>query len=256
MADKPVKYQYKTVQTVRGTESLSVSKWQKQGWELVDQTPGKLRTTLRFRKPASYKQWIQLGALMAFVLLALGMVSIVEAVRGDEENATAGDTPSATSTPPASPTPSVSETPSAAPSETPTESSTPTADPNAVITAKNNQEFAALLNKDYCDPAIADFAKEYEGRVIEFDGSIAAFAPHEDYDTRYDILIGPGDEGPNSVLGPAFKFEDENVFDLNFKGRVPGRIGTSDLLRVTAEVDEYSKQTCLFFLEPVETRIR
>ena len=28
----------------------------------------------------------------------------------------------------------------------------------------------------------------------------------------------PGNEGPESTVGPAFKFEDVNVFDLNLTG--------------------------------------
>ncbi|WP_319145251.1 DUF4839 domain-containing protein [Streptomyces sp. WI03-4A] len=34
-------------------------------------------------------------------------------------------------------------------------------------------------------------------------------APHGDYDTRYDFLLGPGDKGPNTGIGPAFKYEGD-----------------------------------------------
>ena len=120
----------------------------------------------------------------------------------------------------------------------------------------NNKEFASLLQGDNCARGLGKFAEENAGRVVEFDGSIAALAPHGNYNSRYDILIGPGDDGPNSAVGPSFKFEDVSIYDLNFKAPTPQRIGTGDLLRVTSEVGEYNAQRCLFFLEPVETRIR
>ena len=56
MADE-IKYEYKTVQTVRGTDGLVISKMQKDGWELVEQLPGRLRTTLNFRRPKRPLPW-------------------------------------------------------------------------------------------------------------------------------------------------------------------------------------------------------
>jgi hypothetical protein len=46
MADE-IKYEYKTVQTVRGTDGLVISKMQKDGWELVEQAqPRSFMTTV------------------------------------------------------------------------------------------------------------------------------------------------------------------------------------------------------------------
>ena len=87
MADKPIKFQRKTVQAVRGTESLSINKWQKQGWELVDQTPGKLRTTLHFRKPASKARWLAPLALLGLIALVFGGVGIASIIDDDEDGA-------------------------------------------------------------------------------------------------------------------------------------------------------------------------
>lgn len=47
MADE-IKYEYKTVQTVRGTDGLVIAKMQKDGWELVEQAQGMLRSSLDF----------------------------------------------------------------------------------------------------------------------------------------------------------------------------------------------------------------
>lgn len=71
-----------------------------------------------------------------------------------------------------------------------------------ILTAKNNAELAAILTQgDNCDPSIARFAKKFAGKTIQFDGSVSAFASHGDYDTRFDILVGPGDRGPNTATG-------------------------------------------------------
>ncbi len=155
-----------------------------------------------------------------------------------------------------------SETPR--PSETPAETAEPdaaeTSEPDAdkILRRNNNEEFAALLAvSDPCDEALAPFADKYGGRTIEFDGSIANMANHGDYDTRYDILIAPGNKGPESTVGPSFKFEDKNVFDLNLTGsNVPNSVGEGDRFRFVAEIVEYNQTQCLLFLEPVSTRVR
>lgn len=59
-----------------------------------------------------------------------------------------------------------------------------------VLTVENSKDLAALLEvKDSSDPFVNEFAKEYEGRIIEFDGNITHMMNHENYNTRYDILI-------------------------------------------------------------------
>jgi hypothetical protein len=251
MADDNVKYQHKTVQAIRGTEVRSISKWEGQGWELVDQTPGKLRTTLNFRKPAPKVPWLPIAALLGVGVLILAIVGVVSLFRGDDD-----DDPA--STPAVSNTPTPSETQPEAASEKPEPGETPTEsdDTDATITAKNNDDFAAILVGGECDKAVKTFATDNAGRTIEFDGGIADMAPHGSYDTRYDILITPGDKAENATIGPYFKFEDVNTGDLNFAGKVPNRFGTGDLIHVVADVDKYDPQTCLFFLGPVSTEFR
>lgn len=251
MADDNVKYLHKTVQAIRGTEARSISKWESQGWEFVDEAPGKLRTTLNFRKPAPKIPWLPIAALLGVGVLILAIVGIASLFQGDGDSSA---TTAATSAPTPSGIPSetASETPSEEPEETPTESD----DLGEVITAKNDDDFAALLVGGECDKAAKRFASDNADRTIEFDGGIADVAPHGSYDTRYDILITPGNKGPNATVGPYFKFEDVNAGDLNFTGGVPNRFGTGDLIHVVADVDGYNPHTCLFFLEPVSTEFR
>lgn len=271
-----IKYEYKTVQAMRGMEKRSIAKEQAEGWELVDQSHGALRTSLKFRRvqPETFlsKAWVKfrglppakqgivaagMALLLVFAVVGIGVASAqeksVESAAGNEEPAqsaaptSSGEAGPAQSTAPAA----VNESPSPAP--------TSSAQPEQVLTLENNAEFAALLAvSDYCDASVAEFAAEYEGRKIEFDGSITHMQNHEQYDTRYDILLGPGDEGPATTRGPAFKYEDVNMLNLKLTGNdVPSFVGEGDTFRFTAEVDEYDPVGgCLFFLNPVSTAVR
>ena len=131
--------------------------------------------------------------------------------------------------------------------------------PLPTLTVKNSPELAALLAVgDYCDDKVASFAAKYDERTIEFEGSIASVANRGDAETRYDVLLAPGNDGPNSTRGPAFKFEDVNYLDLNLTGpNTPDALAAGELLRVVARVKEYNPTMgCLFFLDPVTTQVR
>ena len=51
-ADGDVTYESKTTRVVRGTESRTVAKWNRDGWEVVSQSPRTLRTAITFRRLA------------------------------------------------------------------------------------------------------------------------------------------------------------------------------------------------------------
>jgi hypothetical protein len=188
------------------------------------------------------------------VILVAGIIGIVAGTQsgGDAPNPSAAQTTASTA-PPAEPT---SETPSETSEADATESNEP--NDEQVLTADNSEEFAALLAvPDYCDETIGPFVARYGGRTIEFDGSIANMANHGDYDTRYDILIAPGKKVPESTVGPAFKFEDVNVSDLNLTGaKIPDSVGEGDRFRFVSQVVKYNQDQCLLFLAPVSTRVR
>ncbi|MGX4688664.1 DUF4839 domain-containing protein [Streptomyces sp. JNUCC 63] len=242
MADE-IKYEYKTVRTVRGTDGLVISKMQKDGWELVEQAQGALRSTLDFRRPKKPQPWLLIGAAAAVLVILAIVIGVASALSdGGEKKGESGKSAAA-----------ASEKTSAAP--------TPTAAKSAateVITPQNNPEFAALLKTpDYCDEANLDFATRHKGQTIAFNGSIVNMAPHGDYKTRYDFLLGPGDKGPQTTVGPAFKYEDINILNLNLTGKkIPATIGEGDKFRFVAEVGEFNAVQCLFFLDPISTEVR
>ncbi|MFJ5278335.1 DUF4839 domain-containing protein [Streptomyces parvulus] len=241
MADE-IKYEYKTVQTVRGTDALVISRMQKDGWELVEQTQSTLRSTLNFRRPKKSQPWLLIGSVAAALVTLAIVIGAASALSGGGEKK--GESDKSTT--------AASEKPSATPTPAAVESAATT-----VIMPRNNPEFAALLKADSCDDANLDFANRHPGQVIAFDGSIVNMAPHGDYDTRYDLLLGPGDKGPSTTAGPAFMYEDVNIPDLKLTGKkVPATVATGDKYRFVAKVGEYNADQCLFFLDPVSTEVR
>ncbi|MFI5812617.1 DUF4839 domain-containing protein [Streptomyces sp. NPDC051643] len=241
MADEN-KYEYKTVQTVRGTNGLVISKMQKDGWELVEQAQGTLRATLNFRRPKKPQPWLLIGTAATVLVILTIVIGVASALSDGGEKKDESDKSTAVA----------SEKPSATPTPTAAESAA-----TEVITPQNNPEFAALLKADSCDDTNLDFATRHEGQTVAFNGSIVNMAPHGDYDTRYDFLLGPGDKGPNTTVGPAFKYEDVNISDLQLTGKkIPATVGAGDKFRFVAEVGEFNADQCLFFLGPISTETR
>lgn len=242
-----VKYETTSVKTVRGTENLMISKWEKDGWELVTQNTGKLRTELVFRRPKPPFQWKPL-AIIGGVLVVLGIfIGIMVAVTGGDKD----DTPASADTPSAEP---------AAPRDEPsTEPDEPIATAPATetpLTVENNTDLAALLTGPAEGPTVEAFAQQYAGQLVEFDGAIGGMNNHEGYTTRYDILIVSGDYSETfSNGGPSFQFRDVNIRnDLHLTGDVPDTIGVGTNVHVIARVGSFKDP--LFQLEPVETSVR
>jgi cytoskeletal protein RodZ len=253
MAEAEVTYETKPVRAIRGTESRTVAKWKADGWELVSQTPGKLRTELIFRRPKPKSRrllWAVVGGGVAVILAGVITFGAI-----GERNAAVNESSIPTSSESSS-TPS--DSPSAAMTTQPAEPSTAPEDVTVTVTPENNTEFAALLTlTDYCDPSIAAFAAAFVGQTVEFSANISAMGPHDGATTRYDILIGAGDFSETSAPGPAFQFRDVNTtYDLHFTGPTPDTVGERTNLVVTAEVVEYEPASCLFLLDPVSTVVR
>ncbi|MFJ3756985.1 DUF4839 domain-containing protein [Streptomyces sp. NPDC090080] len=241
MSDE-IDYEYKTVRTVRGTSSLIISKMEKDGWEVVEEVPGTLRSTLEFRRPKKPLPWLLIGSAAAGIVVLAIVIGVAAALSG--EDARKADSDKALG--------GTSKKPSVTAASSASESAGA-----AVITPQGNADFAALLKADSCDDANREFAARHKGDTVAFDGSIVNMAHHGDYDTRYDFLLGPGDRGPVTAGGPAFKYENVNISDLNLTGeKTPTTVGVGDKFRFVAEVGEFNAGQCLFFLAPVSTEAR
>lgn len=255
MTDDDTTFETKTVRAVRGLESRTISKWEREGWEFVSQSPAKLQTELLFRRPKPKSRALLYGIVggSAAVVLAI-VIGIGVATEGDgQEPTSASETPSSITTP------SPSEEEQAETTEPGDEVVEETAESApAVLTTESSAELRNVLElTNYCDSSIAEFATEFEGRTISFDASIGAMNTHDGASTRYDILIGAGNFSETEAPGPMFLFRDVNTTgDLHFAGDVPDSIGVGTNLHVTAEVGAYESGPCLLLLEPIKTIVR
>lgn len=122
------------------------------------------------------------------------------------------------------------------------------------LTIDNCPELAAILsNKAEIDQSYSDFASKYKGRIIEFDGRIDYCTKHGNYNTRFDYLVSAGDYDPNHQIGPTFKFEDVNYYDLNTN---LDTVSVGLNVRIIAEVVSFDSNSGLFYLEPVSVTSR
>jgi len=243
------KYETKTVQAVRGTEARTIKKWEKTGWEAIDQKTARLRTEITLRRPSPKKPWLLFAAGGGVVVLLIVFALIMGATESTD--------PSKGASQPAEPSQTTEPADESSASPEATQAAADPAD--EVLTAENNDDFASLLDTtDTCSDQIGAFASTYTGRTIQFDGSIGAMAPHGDYDTRYDMLISLGDfSETTSYGGPSFQFRDKNIRDLHLSGdHTPDSIEVGENVRVTAEVDKFLSTPCLLLLDPVETEVR
>lgn len=247
--DTDVQYETHAVQTLRGTESKSIAKWEADGWELVSQTPGKIRSQLVFRRPKPKPPW-RTYATLSGVLVVIAIVTII----GNVLSGGADEPKESPSTSSAAPSEERSPESSDEPSDEP--STTPTVD--TPITSENSAELAALLTGSADGPTVEAFAQKHAGELIEFEGSIGAMNNHDGYPTRYDILIVNGNYSEtHSNGGPSFQFRDVNITsELNLTGDVPDTIGVGTNVHVVARVGSFDPMSMLFQLEPVETRVR
>ncbi len=122
------------------------------------------------------------------------------------------------------------------------------------LTIDNCPELAAILsNKAEIDQSYSDFASKYKGRIIEFDGRIDYCTKHGNYNTRFDYLVSAGDYDPDHQIGPVFKFEDVNYYDLNTN---LDTVSVGLNVRIIAEVVSFDSNSGLFYLEPVSVTSR
>ena len=66
--------------------------------------------------------------------------------------------------------------------------------------------------------------------------------------TRFDYLVSAGDYDPDHMIGPAFKFEDVNYYDLNTDLEAVS-VGLN--VYIVAEVEYFDSNSEFFYLDPV-----
>ncbi|MGU3645178.1 hypothetical protein ACLBXX_09440 [Microbacterium sp. C23T] len=107
-------YENRSTRVLRGLEARTIKKWEDDGWEVVSQEHGKLRTTITFRRPRPKSHrvlWIVGGATIAVVLAAIITIGVI-----NERSAAPIASESAATDPP--PSSEASQAPSVSPTST------------------------------------------------------------------------------------------------------------------------------------------
>lgn len=127
-----------------------------------------------------------------------------------------------------------------------------------IMTAENNSDLSSMLAST--DIAVfKSFSDQYKNKTIEFDGCIVYLDNHDDYDTRYDIMMYAGDYVDENTAnpGPMFRFENVNTYDLGIKDLyLPSFVSVGTNIHIVAEVNGYDADTDLFELKPVSIEER
>ncbi len=124
------------------------------------------------------------------------------------------------------------------------------------ITIDNNEDFANLMKiTDLTDNAtIKKFVNAHIGDVVEFDGCVALVMNHEEYTTRFDVLIVGGDYNAERVYGPFFAYENVSFFDMKVSGTDVVNGGMN--FHFTAEIEGFNEEGGYIILDPIETKAR
>ena len=80
---------------------------------------------------------------------------------------------------------------------------------------------------------------------------------HENYDTRFDILINAGNFDPEAFYGPNFRFTDVNSIDLGIDNLwLEHELSIGTNVHVVAKLGKYNSDTTIYELEPVKVTVR
>lgn len=138
-----------------------------------------------------------------------------------------------------------------------------------ILTVENCEALAAMLtlNADV-DSSYAEFAKQYLGKTIEFDGSIDYKDNHISYNPfngnsstseyEYDVLVSYGDYDADHQTGPTIKIENVSSRKLGYdvSKTLPSFMAVGSNVRIRVRVGSYNENTGIFemHLESIEAR--
>lgn len=228
MEEKPIRYETQEVKTLRGLEAKSIEKMEQDGWELVSQDKGKLRTTLNFRRPKRPlpKNLIIVGSAAAIILAT---VVTIGAITEDKHSV--------------NPTPKETATEEVVKTPTPT----PSADQDQILTVENNKDLATILLPKSEDSSLWQaFYDKYKGRTIEFDANVADMRLLGDSQYTYTVLFYPGNYSDVTAYGPPMR--DQRVvipYDWHRKNPDDVIVYKSNI-RLVAKIVDYNSDTSVF----------
>lgn len=128
------------------------------------------------------------------------------------------------------------------------------------LTPENCADFAEMLEaKSEFDNSYTKFAARYKNETIEFEACIINVMNHENYNTRYDILLSAGDFVDENTAnpGPIFKFSDVGTSNLGIHDLyLPSFISEGSNVHVIASVDKFNDTQGVFLLKPISVTAR
>lgn len=125
------------------------------------------------------------------------------------------------------------------------------------LTVDNCEDLQIMLdNPADIDSSYTAFGIAYAGRTFEFDGCIRSVMNHDNYNTRYDVLISGGDFDPDHQNGPSFKFTNVSGSDMGVGLFAEDVIREGANVHVTAVVKFFDSSSGVFNIEPVKVTSR
>lgn len=123
-----------------------------------------------------------------------------------------------------------------------------------VITRKNSKEFKDILEiQDTFDPSIKEFALEHIGDTVSFNGCVGFMMSHEEYKTRFDVMLKYGDYD-NAGKGAQFAFINVSFGDMNVDGADTVKEGMN--FKIKGTISGYNDDGAFIELEPVSMEYR
>ncbi|QHC60433.1 hypothetical protein [Rathayibacter sp. VKM Ac-2760] len=140
-----IRYETKTVTTIRGRESRSITKWEKEGWEfLSQQEQPMLRTSLTFRRVKPKPPWLLVGGVGGVLVILAAVITVMSLITGDDEEPATPSAAPTSAAPAQTPTSAPTQAPAAVPTEVPADVSTYNGVPYEILSTERGQSSADL----------------------------------------------------------------------------------------------------------------
>ncbi|NRH33255.1 hypothetical protein [Rhodococcus sp. MS13] len=175
MTGEETRYEFTEIKAIRGTESKTITSKQQQGWELVTQQEGRLRTTMTFRRPKPKPPWRLWAAVGAASVILAGILT-AGVLLEDDSNASTTDTVAASSAEQSSP------------QSAPEREAEPSSSADPMIC---DGKLGGIPCKFGQTAIYSDTVRSGEVKLAITVGAPVEFTPSEDASTLYDRPLEP-----------------------------------------------------------------
>lgn len=179
MTGEGPRYEVTEIKVIRGTESRTITSKQQDGWELVTQEKGGLRTTMTFCRPKPKTPW-RLWAALGGVGVLLVCMFAVGATLDDDSDASTADAAAASNSEQSSPQPA------------PEQEAEPSLSADPMICVAKPELFGASCKFGQTAIYSDTLPRQRGERKLEITvGAPVEFMPSEDAQTLYDLPLHP-----------------------------------------------------------------